>query len=120
MSITNYAELKAAVADYTKRTDLTNQIPDFIRAAHIKLNEINGVGPLMMFVEDTDTNPLLDYSPFPYLYGAVGYAAAYLRDDSLSGYADMFADELAKLASTGLRKIQAEPRTFVPDDRVRR
>lgn len=38
MSITTYAELKAAVAKWVNKTNLTAQIPDFIRIAEAKLN----------------------------------------------------------------------------------
>jgi hypothetical protein len=34
MAIANYVTLKSAVADWAERSDLTTQIPDFIRAAH--------------------------------------------------------------------------------------
>lgn len=35
--ITTYSDLKTAVANYLARTDLTDQIPDFIRFAEIRL-----------------------------------------------------------------------------------
>ena len=38
MSITNYTELKASVADWLNREDLTAQIPDFITFAEARLN----------------------------------------------------------------------------------
>lgn len=38
MAITNYTELKAAVADWLNREDLTAQIPDFITFAEARLN----------------------------------------------------------------------------------
>jgi len=38
MSITNYTELKAGVADWLNREDLTAQIPDFITFAEARLN----------------------------------------------------------------------------------
>lgn len=38
MAITNYTELKAAVADWLNRADLTSQIPDFITMAESKFN----------------------------------------------------------------------------------
>ena len=38
MSITNYTELKASVADWLNREDLTSQIPDFITFAEARLN----------------------------------------------------------------------------------
>jgi len=37
MAFTNYTELKASVADYLARTDLTTQIPDFITLAELRL-----------------------------------------------------------------------------------
>ena len=37
MAFTNYTDLKASVADYLARTDLTTQIPDFITLAELRL-----------------------------------------------------------------------------------
>lgn len=37
MGITNYTDLKSTVASYLGRTDLTDQIPDFIRLAEVRL-----------------------------------------------------------------------------------
>lgn len=37
MSITNYSDLQTAIAGYLARSDLTTQIPDFIRLAEIRL-----------------------------------------------------------------------------------
>ena len=36
MAITNYSELKSAIADWLDRTDLTDQIPDFIVLAEAR------------------------------------------------------------------------------------
>jgi hypothetical protein len=38
MALTNYTELKASIADWLHRHDLTAQIPDFIRLAEVRLN----------------------------------------------------------------------------------
>jgi hypothetical protein len=38
MALSNYSELQAAVADWLNRTDLTNQIKDFIRLAEARFN----------------------------------------------------------------------------------
>lgn len=38
MAITNYTELKASIADWLNRADLTTQIPDFIAIAEAKFN----------------------------------------------------------------------------------
>lgn len=37
MALANYSDLKSAVASYLARSDLTSQIPDFIRLAEIRL-----------------------------------------------------------------------------------
>lgn len=37
MSFTSYSDLKATVANYLARNDLTDQIPDFIRLAEIRM-----------------------------------------------------------------------------------
>jgi hypothetical protein len=37
MALTNYSDLKSAVASYLGRSDLTDQIPDFIRLAEVRL-----------------------------------------------------------------------------------
>ena len=38
MAITNYTELKTAVANHLARTDLTTNIPDFITLAEARLS----------------------------------------------------------------------------------
>jgi hypothetical protein len=38
MALTNYTELKSAVADWLNRADLTSQIPDFIALAEARFN----------------------------------------------------------------------------------
>jgi hypothetical protein len=40
MALSNYAELKAAVADWLTRADLEQQIPDFIKLAEATLNKV--------------------------------------------------------------------------------
>ncbi len=37
MSFTTYAELQTTIAEYLARSDLTTQIPDFIRLAEVRL-----------------------------------------------------------------------------------
>lgn len=39
MAITNLGELKASVADWMNREDLTSVIPDFIRMAEVRIND---------------------------------------------------------------------------------
>ena len=38
MSISTYAELKTAIANFLARTDLTDQIPNFIQLAEARLS----------------------------------------------------------------------------------
>ncbi len=40
MAITNYAELRQAITNYTHRADLAGVIPDFIALAHARFNRI--------------------------------------------------------------------------------
>lgn len=60
MALTTYAELKAAVADYAVRTDLTTQIADFVTLAETMFNhgdEENGFPPLRVReMEDTQSD----------------------------------------------------------------
>jgi hypothetical protein len=46
MSIGTYAELRTAVAAWLKRTDLTAQIPDFIRLAEVRIKSLVDLGAL--------------------------------------------------------------------------
>ena len=111
MSIANYGELKTAVADWTKRRDITARIPDFINLAHIKLVEYTG--ELTPMTQDGDTNELLNYNPFAYLYGALMEAYAYLRDiDQMSLYQAKFQKELDNLAMTGYDNIGGSPQVI--------
>lgn len=40
MALSNYTELQAAIADQLDRTDLTAQIPDFIKLAEAQMNRV--------------------------------------------------------------------------------
>lgn len=39
MALTNLGELKASVADWLNREDLTSQIPDFVKLAEVRIND---------------------------------------------------------------------------------
>lgn len=108
MSITNYGELKEAVAEYAKRRDLAARIPDFIRAVHIEVQEYTGL--MDDLVSDSDSNGLLHYDPFVYLYGALAEAAIYLRDDGpLLAYVAKYQKKLKNLALTGEPVLYGQP-----------
>lgn len=53
--ITTYTDLKTAVANYLARTDLTDQIPDFIRFAEIRLRRDLRIRQMLKTVTTTTT-----------------------------------------------------------------
>lgn len=55
MGITNYTDLKATVADYLARTDLTSRIPDFIQLAEIRLRRDLRIRQMLKSVTTTTT-----------------------------------------------------------------
>lgn len=55
MSIATYSELKTAVANYLARTDLTDQIPDFIRFAELRLRRELRIRQMLKSVTTTTT-----------------------------------------------------------------
>lgn len=55
MSISTYSELKTAVANYLARTDLTDQIPDFIRFAEIRLRRELRIRQMLKTVTSSTT-----------------------------------------------------------------
>lgn len=55
MALTNYTDLKATVASYLGRTDLTNQIPDFISLAELRLSRDLRTRKLLKSVTTTMT-----------------------------------------------------------------
>jgi hypothetical protein len=55
MALTNYSDLKSAVASYLGRTDLTSQIPDFIRLAEIRLRRDLRIRQMMKSATTTTT-----------------------------------------------------------------
>lgn len=55
MALTNYSDLKSAVASYLGRTDLTAQIPDFIRLAEIRLRRDLRIRQMMKSATTTTT-----------------------------------------------------------------
>lgn len=72
MAITNYGELKSAVADWLMRTDLTAVIPDFISLAEARFDRdlrlpdmvkrVNGAFSNQFFKLPTDCMELIDIS----------------------------------------------------------
>lgn len=80
MALSTYSGLKASIADYLARSDLTSQITDFIALAEAKFQRrFKSVTSLS---DSNTTNWLLTAHPDAYLYGALLEAAPYLLDDS--------------------------------------
>lgn len=99
-SIVDYGTLKAAVADYMDREDLGARIPDFIDAAHKKIQKY--AGALTDFGDDSSVNDMLIANPMIYLYGAITEGAPFVRDtDILTLYGAKFQAELDEIASSG-------------------
>jgi len=55
MSIATYSDLKTKVASYLARTDLTDQIPDFIRFAELRLRRELRIRQMLKSVTTTTT-----------------------------------------------------------------
>ena len=55
MAITNYSDLNTTVANYLARTDLTAQIPDFIRLAEVRLRRDLRIRQMLKSVTTTTT-----------------------------------------------------------------
>ena len=55
MAITNYTDLKAKIADYLSRSDLTSQIEDFITGAEIRLRRELRIREALKVVTATTT-----------------------------------------------------------------
>ena len=63
MSITNYTELKASVADWLNREDLTSQIPDFITFAEARLNRTLRTREMLTRRRTTTTDGFIGLPP---------------------------------------------------------
>lgn len=96
MALTNYTDLKATIADYLARSDLTAQIPDFIQLTEAKLQrKFKGVTSLSSI---NPTNWLLTADPDVYLYGALLEAQPYLQDDArIATWAQIFEKVLSDI-----------------------
>lgn len=55
MSFTNYSDLKTSIAGYLARSDLTSQIPDFIRLAELRLRRELRVRQMLKSVTTSTT-----------------------------------------------------------------
>jgi hypothetical protein len=80
MALTNYADLKAAIATRLHRVDLTSQIVDYIDIAEKRIcRELH----VTSMLATTNTNSLFTNYPELFLYGALIEAAADIKDSDL-------------------------------------
>jgi len=56
MALSNYTELKAAIADWLDRSDLTARIPDFIRLAELRIYRELRIPPMEAVVTVSSSN----------------------------------------------------------------
>ena len=113
MTIKTYSDLQTAVANEINRQDCAVQIPDWIECTRMQLEEY--VGPLAELINPDDTNSLLDYDPYVFLWGAVSQAADYLRDaDMKELYETKYQARLNDLSMTGFTRLKSSPNTFIP------
>lgn len=75
--IEDFGDLKDAVADWLKRTDLTSRIPQFIQLAESDINRRLLTDYDLATLSDSASNDLLDDHPDVYLYGTLAIATAW-------------------------------------------
>tara|TARA_R100000329_G_scaffold122958_1_gene101526 strand:- start:5022 stop:6254 length:1233 start_codon:yes stop_codon:yes gene_type:complete len=99
MALSNYTELKASIADYLNRSDLTAAIPDFISLTEAKLKRrYKDFSPLS---SSNANNWILTSYPDVYLYGALLEASPYLvEDERVSVWAQLYAAAVGSLRGT--------------------
>jgi len=96
MALDSYTNLKAQIAVYLARSDLTDQIPTFIELCEAKLQrKFFDVTTLSASVS---TNWMLTNNPDVYLYGALLEAQPYLMDDArIATWAQIFDRVIAEV-----------------------
>jgi len=96
MALNSYTNLKAAIANYLARSDLTDEIPDFIDLCEAKLQR-RFVGVTTLSTSVT-TNWLLTAHPDVYLYGSLLEAQPYLIDDArIATWSQLFDKVVAEV-----------------------
>ena len=99
MALTTYTELKASVADWLNRTDLTAAIPDFITLAESKFStELKFYGTFTALSGSNASNDVLAKAPDLYLYGALLAAAPLLEHhERVATWEGLYGKALARL-----------------------
>ena len=99
MTISNYTELKAAIADYLNRSDLTSQIVDFITLAE---SDINNVSRLT----EQETNATITmvaaqaYNSLPTGFLEVVDSQSFIYDDTFEQISLLPKNRLSRIKST--------------------
>ncbi|MDA1189408.1 MAG: hypothetical protein O2854_07010 [Chloroflexi bacterium] len=101
MALTTWTELKASLADWTNRTDLTAVIPDFITLAEAAFTkELRYYTAFTALGAGQASNDILAKAPDVYLYGSLLQAAPYLEhDERIPIWKDQYTDAVARLNS---------------------
>jgi hypothetical protein len=103
--ITNYATLKAAVADWLNRTDLTDQIPTFIQLAEAGLNRDMRIRPMVVRADATIDS---QYTTLPLDY--LEMTTLYLRTSPVTKLQFLTQEEM-QLRKSEVRAAAAEMQT---------
>lgn len=89
MALTTYSDLQSAVASYLARSDLTSQIPDFIRLAEIRLRRELRIRQMLRSVTTTTTGGD-DYNSGIYVWDGIHPIDANVRASAASAYTGWF------------------------------
>jgi hypothetical protein len=104
----NKAEIKNKIAEWSHRTDLTNQLDTFVDNTTQRLN--NRLGLALVLSGAGDENVISRDYPNIYIYGGLREMATYVRDRvAQQDYEQMYQAEVASL------NINAESEGFTDD-----
>ena len=104
----NKAEIKNKIAEWSHRTDLTNQLDTFVDNTTQRLN--NRLGLALVLSGAGDENIISRDYPNIYIYGGLREMALYVRDRvAMQDYEMMYQAEVANL------NINAESEGFTDD-----
>lgn len=93
----NYGEIKAQIDQWTHRSDLTAEVPQFIYNVSQRLGRRLGVMPSPL-IADTDTNSILTTHPLLYLYGSLREVGIFTENvDMVQAYEMLYQAEVKEL-----------------------
>ena len=96
----NYGEIKTQIAKFAQRTDLGNEIPQFVANAGERIGRRFGVMPAPL-IADTDTNSVLTTHPTLYLYAGLREYAVFTHNvTAVQAYEQLFTIEADRMNIT--------------------